>query len=117
MNNWDQLDYDQIHLLKCTICFPHVVPHNLFEKKTKGKKGIIAYNTSFGIGFMKWHVETKHVELINVHVVGFGDVEGNIMSQSRTVEGNKVAQPTKKCQKVTLGVIFIFFGSKTPYKK
>jgi hypothetical protein len=62
--------------LKCTICFPHV-PHNLIEKKIKGKKGIIAYNTSFRIGLMKWQVETKHLELINAHVVGFGDVEGN----------------------------------------
>jgi len=62
--------------LKCAICFPHVVPHNLIEKKTKGKKGIIAYNTSFRIGLMKWQVETKHLELINAHVIGFGDVEG-----------------------------------------
>jgi hypothetical protein len=104
-------------MTKYNNCSPHVIPHNLIGKKTKGKKGIIAYNTSFEIGFMKWHVETKYLELINTHVVGFGDVKGNIRSQSRTVEGNKVVQPTKKCQKVTLGVIFTFFGSKTPYKK
>jgi hypothetical protein len=66
---------------------------------------------------MKWHVETKYLELIYTHVVGFDDIKGNIRSQSRTVEGNKVVQPTKKCQKVTLGVISIFFRSKTPYKK
>jgi hypothetical protein len=83
--------------LKCTNFFSHVVSHNLIEKKTNGKNRIIAYNTSFGIGFMKWHVETKHLELINAHVVGFGNVEGNIRSQSRIIEGNKVVQPTKKC--------------------
>jgi hypothetical protein len=30
------------------------------------------------------------------------------------VEGNKVLQPTNKCQNVTPSVISIFFGSKTP---
>jgi len=103
--------------LKCTICFPHVVPHNLIEKKTKGKKGIITYNTSFRIGLMKHHVETKHLELINAHAVGFSDVESNIRSQSRTIDDNKLVQPTKKCQKATLGVISTFFGNKTLYKK
>ncbi len=66
---------------------------------------------------MKHHVETKYLEFINAHVVGFSDVEGNIRSQSRIVDSNKVLQPTKKCQKATLGVISTFFGSKTFYKK
>jgi hypothetical protein len=33
------------------------------------------------------------------------------------VEGNKVVQPTNKCQNVTPSVISKFFGSKTIYKK
>lgn len=31
VNNGDQLDCGQ-EQLKCTICFPHVVPHTLIEK-------------------------------------------------------------------------------------
>jgi hypothetical protein len=34
----------------------------LIEKKTKGEKRIIVYNTSFGIGSMKRHVEVEHLE-------------------------------------------------------
>ncbi len=33
---------------------------SLIEKKTKGKKGIIAYNTFFGTSAMKKHVEFEH---------------------------------------------------------
>jgi hypothetical protein len=40
----------------------------LIEKKTKGKKRIIAYNTSFGIGSMKRHIEFEHLELITSYV-------------------------------------------------
>jgi hypothetical protein len=40
----------------------------LIEKKTKGKKRIIAYNTSFGIGSMKRHVEFEHLELVITYV-------------------------------------------------
>jgi hypothetical protein len=37
-------------------------------KKTKKKKGIIAYNTLYGIGVMKIHVESKHLELLTIFV-------------------------------------------------
>jgi hypothetical protein len=42
VNNGDFPNCDQVQQLKCTICFPHIVPLALIEKsKTKGKKGII----------------------------------------------------------------------------
>jgi len=36
----------------------------LIRKNTKGKKAIIAYNTLFGIGAMKQHVEYEHFKLL-----------------------------------------------------
>jgi hypothetical protein len=61
-------NYDQVQQLKCFICFPDVIPPSLIKKKTKGEKGIIAYNTSFGTGSMKRHVEPQHLELIIAYV-------------------------------------------------
>jgi hypothetical protein len=41
----------------------------LIEKfKTKRRKIIIAYNTFFGIGSMKMHVEYEHLELVTAYV-------------------------------------------------
>ncbi len=68
MNNGDLPNCDQVQQLKCFVCFPNVVPPSLIEKKTKGKKGIIAYNTSFGICSMKRHVESEHLELVITYV-------------------------------------------------
>jgi hypothetical protein len=39
----------------------------LIEKKTKGKKRIIVYNTSFGIGSMKRQVEVEHLEFVTTY--------------------------------------------------
>jgi hypothetical protein len=44
------------------------VPPSLIEKKTKGKKGIIAYNKLYGTGSIKHHVETLHLELLMTYV-------------------------------------------------
>jgi hypothetical protein len=40
----------------------------LIRKNTKGKKAIIAYNTLFGIGVIKQHVEYEHFELLTTFV-------------------------------------------------
>jgi hypothetical protein len=64
VNNGDLPNCDQVQQLRCFVCFPKVVLHSLIEKKTKGKKRIIPYNTSFGIGSMKKHIESEHFELI-----------------------------------------------------
>jgi hypothetical protein len=40
----------------------------LIEKKTKGEKGIIVYNTSFGTSSMKRHIEAEHLEFITTYV-------------------------------------------------
>jgi hypothetical protein len=64
MNNGDLPNCDQVQQLRFFICFPNVVPPSLIEKKTKGKNGIIAYNTSFGINSMKMHIEAEHLELV-----------------------------------------------------
>jgi hypothetical protein len=88
----------------------------LIEKRTKGKNGIIAYNTSFGIISMKQHVEVEHLELFDAYAAKFVGVESNSWSQSRNFDGNKVVQLANKCQKITPNVIFTCFGSKTPYK-
>jgi hypothetical protein len=64
VNNGDLPKCDQMQQLRCFVCFPNVVIRSLIEKKTKGKKKIIAYNTSFGIGSMKRHIESEHLELI-----------------------------------------------------
>ncbi len=44
------------------------MPPSLIEKKTKGKKGIIAYNKLYGTGSIKHHVETLHLELLMTYV-------------------------------------------------
>jgi hypothetical protein len=66
---------------------------------------------------MQQHIEVEYLELLNAHVAKFISVKGNSRSQSMCVEGNKVVQPTNKCQNVTPSVISNFFGSKTIYKK
>jgi hypothetical protein len=87
----------------------------LIEKKTKGKKGIFAYNTFFGTSSMKRHVKFEHLELLTSYVEKI-DVANNI-SRSQIVgdEGSRAIQPDNKSSKVTLGAIFIFWGSKIPY--
>jgi len=84
----------------------------LIEKKIKGKRGIIAYNTFFGRSLMKLHVEYEHLELLTSYVEEVV-VENNI-SRSQIVgdEGSRVIQPANKSYKVTLGAIFYFFGTK-----
>jgi hemerythrin-like domain-containing protein len=52
----------------------------LIEKRTKRKKGIIAYNTSFGINSMKQHVEVEHLELFDAYATKFVGVENNLGS-------------------------------------
>jgi hypothetical protein len=64
VNNGDLPNCDQVQQLSCFICFPNVVPPSLIENKTKRKRGIISYNTSFGTSSMKRHVKTKHLELV-----------------------------------------------------
>jgi hypothetical protein len=51
MKNGDLLNCDGVQQLKCNICFSYVVLE-LTGKKTK-EKGVIAYNKSFGMRFMK----------------------------------------------------------------
>ncbi len=63
MNDGEVPNCHKIQQLRYNICFPHVVSPSLIEKKTKGKKEIIAYNKSCGIGSMKHHVEALHLEL------------------------------------------------------
>ncbi len=67
INNRDFPNCDQVQQLKCSICFPHIVP-TLIEKKTKGKRKIFAYNTFFGTSSMKKHVESEHLELLTSYV-------------------------------------------------
>jgi hypothetical protein len=64
VNNVDFPNFEEVQQLRSSIYFPHVVPMSLIRKKTKGTKGIIAYNTLFGIGAMKRHVEFEHLELL-----------------------------------------------------
>ncbi len=66
---------------------------------------------------MQQHIKVEHLEFLNAHVANFIGVKGNLGSQSMCVEGNKVVQPSNKCQNLTPSVISIFFGSKTLYKK
>jgi hypothetical protein len=57
--------------MMCTICLTNMVPPTLIEKKTKGGKKNCAYNKSYGIGFMTWHVKFKHVNILMTYVVNF----------------------------------------------
>jgi hypothetical protein len=100
VNNGDQPNCEQVQQLKCAFCFSHVVPHTLIEKRTKGKKGIIAYNTSFGISSLRQHVEVEHLEFFNAYVAKFVGVENNLGSQSRNVDGKNVVQLAKKQHQV-----------------
>jgi hypothetical protein len=50
--------------LRCSICFPHVDTWFFIRNNTKGKKGIIAYNTLFFVGAIKRHVEYEHLGLL-----------------------------------------------------
>ncbi len=68
MNNGDLPNCDQVQQLRCFVCFPNVVHPSLIEKKTKGEKGIIVYNTSFGTSSMKRHIEAEHLEFITTYV-------------------------------------------------
>ncbi len=79
MNNGDLPNCDQVQQLKCFIFFPNVVLPSLIEKKTKGKKGIIAYNSSFGTSSMKRHFEAQHLEFIISYVE---EVVANNISRS-----------------------------------
>jgi len=61
VNNGDLPNCKEVQQWRCSICFPHVVPMSLIGKKTKRKKGIIAYNTFFGTSAMKKNVEFEHL--------------------------------------------------------
>jgi hypothetical protein len=61
INNGNLPNCEEVQQWNYSICFPHVVPMYLIGKKTKGKKGIIAYNTLFGTSAMKKHVEFEHL--------------------------------------------------------
>jgi hypothetical protein len=87
------------------------------RKKTKKKKGIIAYNTLYGIGVMKIHVESEHLELLTIfveEVVFVHNIASSLIAHAN--EGCRAMEVAKKCSKVVLGVVLAFFGSKTPYK-
>jgi hypothetical protein len=116
VNNGEVPNCDKIQQLRCNICFPHVGPPSLIEKKTKSKKGIIAFNKSYGIGSVKHHVVALHLDLLLTYVVEHF-VHDNIGSQERSDEGSRLMQPTKKRTKVTTRVISSFFGTKIPYKR
>jgi hypothetical protein len=96
---------DKIQQLRCNICFPHVVPPSLIEKKTKGKKGIIAYK-SCGISYMKHHVEALHLKLLTTYVVECFVHDNVIGSQETNDEGGRLMQPAKKRTKVAARVFF-----------
>jgi hypothetical protein len=69
------------------------------KKGQKGRRGSFAYNTLFGINYMKQHVEVEHLELFNAYIAKFVGIKNNLGSQSRSVDGNKVVQLANKCQK------------------
>jgi hypothetical protein len=46
-------------------------------KKRKRKKGICAYNKSFGIAILKWHVEAKHWGILQANIVDIACCEGS----------------------------------------
>lgn len=90
---------DKIQQLRCNICFPRVLPPSLIEKKTKGKKGIITYNKSYGISSMKHHVEALYLELLTTYVAKCFVHDNVIGSQERNDEGGRLMQPANKVQK------------------
>jgi hypothetical protein len=90
VNNGEVPNCDKIQQLKCNICFPHVVPPSLIEKKTKGKKAIIAYNKFYGIGSMKHDVEALYLELLMTYVAKFFVHDNVTCSQERNDEGGRL---------------------------
>ncbi len=66
---------------------------------------------------MKHHVEALHFKLLMTYVVKCFVHDNVTSSQERSDEGGRLRQSTKKCTKVVIGVIFSFFGCKTPLQK
>jgi hypothetical protein len=87
----------------------------LIKEKTKGKKGVITYNKSCGIDYIKCHVDFEHPNLtICIQKLASMSILG---SQSKG-DGEGVAiLHAKNYSKVTLGVISTFFESNTLYSK
>jgi hypothetical protein len=85
--------------------------------KTKGKKGIIAYNKSCGTSSMKYHIEALHFKLLPTYVAKHFVHDNVTGSQERIDEGGRLMQLVKKCTKVITWVISFFLGSKTFYKR
>jgi hypothetical protein len=52
-NTSDEPNCNVVQQMKCSFCYPHEVPQSQFDKKTKGKKRICAYNKSFGTSALK----------------------------------------------------------------
>lgn len=87
-------------------CCPHVF---YWEEKKKKKKALLYTTPFYGIGVMKIHVESKHVELLNIFVEKV--VVDNI-SRSQIAcanEGCRAMEVTKKRSKVVPSVILAFF--------
>ncbi len=84
----------------------------LIEMKTKGKKGIIAYNKSYGTSFMKYHVEVLNLKLLLTYVIKHFAHDRITGSQERSDEGGRLMQPTKKCTKVAVRTISSFLVIK-----
>jgi hypothetical protein len=103
---------DQVQQLRCNICFPHIVPIILIEKKTKGKRGIIASLWDKPDENACWN---DHLELLT-SCVGKVVAKNNISrSQIMGDKGLSTIHLANKCSKVTFGAIFVFWGSKIPY--
>jgi hypothetical protein len=67
---------------------------------------------------MKRQIEVEHVELLFTYLWEFARVEGISRSQKMNDGDSKaILSHAKKCPKVSLGVIFTFFGSNIFYKK
>ncbi len=112
VNNRDFPNCDQVQQLKCSICFPYIVPLTLIKTNTKGKRGIISYNTFFGSSSMKRHVESEHLELLTSYIEKVSATNNISRSQIVGDQGTRAIQPTNKSSKVTPGAIFNFFGRK-----
>jgi len=113
---WGVPNYDKFQQLRCSICFPHVVPP-LIKMKTKGKKGIIAYKKSCGTNSMKYHIEALHFKLLPTYVAEHFVHDNVTGSQERCDDSGRLMQVLKKCTKVVTWAISSFFGNKTPYKR
>ncbi len=77
INNVESLKGDKVQQMMCTICLTNMVPPTLIEKIQRGKNNY-AYNKSYEIGFMKWHVKFKHVNILTTYVV-------NLVSDSESM--------------------------------